>query len=158
MTTRDDILEQLRVIEDPEIPALNVVDMGIVRDVQIDDLGIRVVITPTYSGCPAMRLIEERILSLLDGKGYGDVSVQTTLAETWTTDWMSDDVKRKLTQYGIAPPLCGAGSGAAPPASVGCPFCESEDTELRTEFGSTACKALYYCNGCRQPFEHFKSI
>ena len=158
MTTREEILKHLAEVEDPEIPVLNVVEMGIVRDVRLDSRGVQVVITPTYSGCPAMHQIEERILSALEGKGYGDISVRTTFAEPWTTDWMTDEAKRKLTAYGIVPPGRGRTSVDAPPSSVSCPFCNSRNTELRTEFGSTACKALYYCDECQQPFEHFKSL
>jgi ring-1,2-phenylacetyl-CoA epoxidase subunit PaaD len=158
MTTRQEILERLAQVQDPEVPVLNVVEMGIVRDVEISSDGVRVLITPTYSGCPAMHAIEQRIVAALEGKGYGDISVKTTLAEAWTTDWMTDEARQKLNDYGIAPPQRGAQSSGGPPASVGCPFCDSANTELRAEFGSTACKALYFCSECRQPFEHFKCL
>ena len=157
MTTRDEILARLTQVQDPEVPVLNVVEMGIVRDVAIHASGVEVVITPTYSGCPAMHVIEQRILQVLADAGHEDVSVKTSFAEPWTTDWMTDEAKSKLKRYGIAPPQ-GSALGGPAPTSVECPSCESGETELRAEFGSTACKALYFCNGCLQPFEHFKCL
>jgi ring-1,2-phenylacetyl-CoA epoxidase subunit PaaD len=157
MTARDEIFAHLTQVQDPEVPVLNVVEMGIVRDVELVADSVQVVITPTYSGCPAMHVIEQRIVQTLAEKGYKNVSVKTSFAEAWTTDWMTDEARSKLKQYGIAPPLRGS-QGEVAPAGVECPSCESGDTELRAEFGSTACKSLYFCNDCRQPFEHFKCL
>lgn len=158
MTARDVVLAHLTEVPDPEVPVLNVVEMGIVRDVALEADSVTVVITPTYSGCPAMHAIEQRIVQTLNDRGYANVTVRTSFAEPWTTDWMTDEAKRKLERYGIAPPLQRSPVGEGPPPSVPCPLCGSNDTELRTEFGSTACKALYYCRGCNQPFEHFKCL
>jgi ring-1,2-phenylacetyl-CoA epoxidase subunit PaaD len=165
MLTRDDIFAVLDGVKDPEVPVLSVIELGVVRDVELDDArGVTVVVTPTYSGCPAMRVIEEDILSALRAHGVDDPRVRTTYAPAWTTDWLTDEAKRKLEAYGIAPP------GPAPSEDeelvplrrkadvVRCPYCKSANTELRSEFGSTACKSIRFCNACRQPFEQFKAI
>jgi ring-1,2-phenylacetyl-CoA epoxidase subunit PaaD len=164
MLTRDDIFAVLDGVKDPEVPVLSVIELGVVRDVSIDDAGaVTVSVTPTYSGCPALQAIEEDILSALRAHGVANARVRTTLAPAWTTDWLTDDAKRKLRAYGIAPPgRTPADEDRVPlrrrPEVVRCPYCESPDTELRSEFGSTACKSIRFCNGCRQPFEHFKAI
>jgi ring-1,2-phenylacetyl-CoA epoxidase subunit PaaD len=154
----------LREVLDPEVPALSVVDLGIVRDIRIDGGRVVVDVTPTYSGCPAMREIEREIVAALDRAGHADAAVRTIYSPAWTTDWISDDGRRRLREYGIAPP------GPAPeeselvaiatrrPAPVACPFCGSARTSLRSEFGSTACKSMMFCDECRQPFEAFKAI
>ena len=156
----------LRRVMDPEVPALSVVDLGIVRDVEVDGEGVTVVVTPTYSGCPAMRVIEQEIVGALSEAGFGEVTVRTVYWPAWTTEWISEEARERLRAYGIAPPgrvrdevtetLVTITAREAP--RVPCPFCGSADTAMRSEFGSTACKALLYCNACRQPFEHFKSI
>lgn len=155
----------LEEVTDPEIPVLNVVEMGIVRDVEIVDDRVVVKITPTYSGCPAMNAIELEIHKKLEEKGIKSFRVLTDYKEIWTTDWMTVNAKRKLKEYGIAPPdktdtnsenyLIGLKNSQK---VVPCPYCDSTNTELQSEFGSTACKAQYYCNNCEQPFEHFKCI
>lgn len=155
----------LEEVTDPEIPVLNVVEMGIVRDVEIEDNRVVVKITPTYSGCPAMNTIELEILKKLEEKGIKSFRILTDYKETWTTNWMTDNAKRKLKEYGIAPPdktdansenyLIGLKNSQK---VVPCPYCASTKTKLQSEFGSTACKAQYYCNNCEQPFEHFKCI
>ena len=161
--TRELVLAALDEVPDPEVPAISVVELGVVRDVEIDGSAITVVLTPTYSGCPAMRAIEQDVLAALRGRGWTDARVRTVYAPAWTTDWMTDAAREKLRAYGIAPP------GRVPreefvvlrrraAAPVACPFCGSTDTALRSEFGSTACKAVHYCNACRQPFEEFKAI
>lgn len=164
LLTRDDVFEILDGVMDPEVPVLSVVELGIVRDAQVDGTGVTVTITPTYSGCPAMRVIEEEITSALREHGLSPVRLETVYAPAWTTDWMSDDAKRKLQAYGIAPP---GGSHheslvtltrASAAERFRCPYCGSHDTTLRSEFGSTACKSICYCNGCQQPFEAFKSL
>ena len=151
---------------DPEVPALSVVELGIVRDVELAPDAVTVVVTPTYSGCPAMKMIEDDILAALRGHGYPDARVRTTFSPPWTTDWMTDEAKEKLRAYGIAPPGRAAPAAGelvpllrrAPAAPVACPFCGSPQTSLRSEFGSTACKAMHYCDACHQPFEEFKAI
>ena len=165
MLTRDDILALLDGVKDPEVPALSVIELGVVRDVEVDDARtVTVVVTPTYSGCPALQVIEDDILTALREHGVADARVRTTYAPPWTTDWMTDDAKAKLEAYGIAPP------GQAPAANedlvplrrkadvVTCPYCKSGNTKLRSEFGSTACKSIRFCNACHQPFEQFKAI
>ena len=161
-TTKEQILAYLSEVKDPEIPVLDVVEMGIVRDVRLDGDTLRVDITPTYSGCPAMKAIEEEIVRAMKAKGFADVVVHTVFNEAWTTDWMTNEAKRKLSAYGIAPPEKTSDESWRPfqqtPKTVACPFCGSEATTLTSEFGSTACKALRYCTTCQQPFEHFKCI
>ncbi len=160
--TRDNIIDILTRIPDPEVPAINIVELGVVRDASMEGDKVNVTITPTYSGCPAMKMIEDQIYALLQQEGFTEVSIKTVFSPAWTTDWLSDEAKRKLKEYGIAPP------GKTSPQQfalfapgqrqVDCPFCDSANTTLKSEFGSTACKALYYCNSCQQPFEHFKCI
>lgn len=136
----------LEGVQDPEVPVVSVVDLGIVREVRPD----RVVLTPTYTGCPATSVIERMVRAALDAAGLGAVSIETTLSPPWTTDWISEEGRRKLREYGIAPPTP-AGEGAVP-----CPQCGSADTEEISRFGSTPCKALWRCRACAEPFDHFK--
>ena len=154
-------------VMDPEVPVLSVTELGIVRDVALDDAGrVTVTVTPTYSGCPAMRVIEEEILAALAAAGFPDAEVRTVYQPAWTTDWIPAEAREKLRAYGIAPPgPRDADEGAAGLVpllrrreTVPCPYCGSRDTELRSEFGSTACKSTLVCNACRQPFEQFKAI
>ena len=161
--SREAILAILDDVPDPEVPVLSVVDLGIVRDVEIAGDGVTVVVTPTYSGCPAMRVIEDEIVRALKAHGIHDARVRTVYSPAWTTDWLSADAKRRLEEYGIAPPGPSAADAELVPlrrraAPVRCPFCRSPRTRERSEFGSTACKALWYCEECRQPFEAFKAI
>ncbi|MBN2732345.1 MAG: phenylacetate-CoA oxygenase subunit PaaJ [Balneolaceae bacterium] len=161
--SKKEIWRWLQEVTDPEIPVLNVVEMGIARDVTIDEEKIIIKITPTYSGCPAMSAIEKEIKVKLAEKGVENFEVKKDFSETWTTDWMTEEAKAKLKDYGIAPP----GKTTADDdflkslkstKVIPCPYCESLDTELQSEFGSTACKAQYYCHDCDEPFEHFKCI
>jgi len=155
------ILKILEQVKDPEIPVLNVVEMGIVRGAKLQDETLVVTITPTYSGCPAMQEIENEILSTLKDAGYNNSKVRTSFTEPWTSDWMTSEAKQKLKDYGIAPPGAAAGDSLVifpKPSAVPCPFCDSSKTELRTNFSSTACKSLHYCKACEQPFEQFKAI
>lgn len=150
----------LERVPDPEIPVLSVVDLGIVREVRSLEPGIEVVITPTYSGCPAMETIRAAIRDALQAEGFEPVQVRTVLDPPWTTDWMSEAGRERLAAYGIAPP---AGSAPAVGARkvqwhVRCPHCGSMDTRMVSEFGSTACKALHQCRACLEPFDHFKPI
>ena len=160
--TKEQIIEYLEEITDPEIPVVNIVELGIVRDAHTKSDSVQVDITPTYSGCPAMRVIENAILSILKEKGFENVSVKTIFSPPWTTDWLTEEAKQKLKDYGIAPPEKGEKLNWMPFSNVNkkvnCPFCDSNQTELTSQFGSTACKSLYYCNNCQQPFEHFKCI
>lgn len=134
---------------------LDIVEMGIARRIDIDDDSVTVLITPTYSGCPAMNAIEMEIRSTLTEHGFDDVKVQKDFSEAWTTEWMTPEARQKLSGYGIAPPGI-INSQELKDRIVKCPYCGSEHTELQTEFGATACKAQYFCNDCDQPFEHFK--
>ena len=141
-------------VVDPEIPVLTIEDMGIVRRVEVTTDGVEVDITPTYSGCPAMDRIRDDIVEALTAAGFGPVNVHTVYSPAWTTDWMSEDGRRKLAAYGIAPP------GRVESASVAilCPRCASEHTREVSEFGSTACKALMVCASCGEPFDRFKEL
>lgn len=149
-------------VADPEIPVVTIDDLGILRDVTVSDDGrIEVTITPTYSGCPAVDAIRAEVHRVLAEHGFAGAAVRTVLAPAWTTDWISDEGRRKLADFGIAPPgrRCGAGAGGVAPVElVRCPCCGSADTRLLSRFGSTACKALRVCNRCREPFDHFKPL
>lgn len=147
-------------VYDPEVPVLSVVDLGIVRDITHDDGQVEITITPTYSGCPAMDMIAATIKMFLLSNGYKTVKVKQVLSPAWTTDWMTEKGKQKLEQYGIAPPnarqqVCNNDLFAAHEA-VQCPKCHSWHTHRISEFGSTACKALYQCDECLEPFDYFK--
>ena len=139
----NDVLDVLRRVPDPEIPAVSIVDLGIVREVRND----AVVITPTYTGCPATLAIEKSIRAALDASGHGDMRIETVLTPPWTTDWISEEGREKLRAYGIAPPSRNAAS---------CPLCRSGHVEEVSRFGSTPCKALYRCKDCGEPFDLFK--
>lgn len=159
-------LERLRrvlsTVVDPEIPVLTIEDLGILRDVETDDDGgVTVTVTPTYSGCPAMDMVGSEIRRVLGDAGYDAVTIRQVLDPAWTTDWMSEAGRRKLLEYGIAPPSEAAGKrvllGLDDP-EVACPQCGSVTTEKLSEFGSTACKALWRCRDCLEPFDYFKCI
>ena len=144
-------------VVDPEIPVLTIADLGVLRDVTVDEGRIEVTITPTYSGCPAMNMITLEIELALEREGFRDSKVRTVLAPAWTTGWMSEAGRRKLREYGIAPPQAGSSRRALfGKDEVACPQCGSDDTEVLSEFGSTACKALWRCKACREPFDYFK--
>jgi ring-1,2-phenylacetyl-CoA epoxidase subunit PaaD len=160
-TTVREVWALLETVQDPEIPVLSVVDLGIARDVQIRDGRVVVVITPTYSGCPAMNTIERDIRSTLAEHGIEDFDIETRLAPAWTTDWLTDEAREKLRAFGIAPPEHATGDKRAllgEAATPACPVCGSRSTERISEFGSTACKALYRCLDCREPFDYFKCV
>lgn len=140
-------------VPDPEIPAVSVLDLGIVRAIEAD----RVTITPTYTGCPATLAIEQAIRAALDDAGFAHVAIETTLSPAWSTDWISEEGREKLRAYGIAPPPKGAGASALKnDAPAQCPRCGSADTEEISRFGSTPCKALWRCKACAEPFDRFK--
>jgi ring-1,2-phenylacetyl-CoA epoxidase subunit PaaD len=145
-------------VVDPEIPVLTIADLGVLRDVSVTDDGrIEVAITPTYSGCPAMNMIALEIELALEREGFRDPKVRTVLSPAWTTDWMSEQGRQKLREYGIAPPSAASSRRALfGVQEVACPQCGSSNTELLSEFGSTACKALWRCKTCREPFDYFK--
>jgi ring-1,2-phenylacetyl-CoA epoxidase subunit PaaD len=143
---------------DPEVPVLTIDDLGILRDVSVEGEVVEVVITPTYSGCPAMEAIRADLVEALRAAGFAQVSVRTVLSPAWTTDWMSDDGKRKLHEYGIAPPHPRPTGPVLLALSVRCPQCGSPDTLELSRFGSTACKSLWACNACREPFDYFKPL
>ncbi len=160
---RERLFEILGTVPDPEVPVISVVELGIVRDaVQRADGVVEVTITPTYSGCPAMFEIERDIRSALEAEGVTAVEITTVLSPAWTTDWIPETAREKLRRYGIAPPGRADDGGlvtlvrARPP--VQCPWCGSRNTTLKSEFGSTACKAIHVCRDCRQPFDEFKAI
>ncbi len=149
----------LRDVRDPEVPVLSILDLGIVRDVQITPAGeATVVITPTDSGCPAMDVIGMNIRMALAGRGFSKVDIRMQLSPAWTTDWMSAEGRQKLKEYGIAPParMAGDSLGLFEEDTIACPRCDSADTRLVSNYGATACKAMYQCNTCHEPFEHFK--
>src|SRR6202012_869649 len=157
----------LEEVNDPEVPVLSVVDLGIIRDVrtidgsdEADGSAIEIILTPTYSGCPAMDVIRMNIRMKLMEHGFGDIRLTTVLSPAWTTDWMTESGKEKLKAYGIAPPL--PSQQVCNPAwfrreeAIECPHCHSYHTAMISEFGSTACKALYRCEDCKEPFDYFK--
>ncbi len=157
---REEIYNILDQVPDPEIPVLTIADLGILRDVQVDDHGhVVVYITPTYNGCPAMDMITVNIRAALESAGITDVDVVSLLEPAWTTDWISASGRQKLLAYGIATPAESTTdssflTGKAP--AVACPLCGSENTTLVSRFGSTPCKALYKCSDCLEPFDYFK--
>jgi ring-1,2-phenylacetyl-CoA epoxidase subunit PaaD len=162
LLSRVEVLAILNEVMDPEVPVLSVVELGIVREVEVGDDRVTVTITPTYSGCPAMSVIEQDIAAALSARGIERVEIRTKYSPAWTTDWIPAAARERLRAYGIAPP--GPADHDAPiaigrrRASVRCPYCGSARTELRSEFGSTACKAIHVCRECQQPFEEFKAI
>ncbi len=160
LTTKH-IKQLLSEIPDPEIPAISIIDLGIVRSVEWDGNVCTIMITPTYSGCPAMKVIEENIREKLQKEGVENISIELTYSPAWTTDWISDTAKEKLRAYGIAPPLHSSvdkGLLFGKTKEIPCPLCNSKNTELISQFGSTACKALYRCKDCKEPFDYFKCL
>jgi ring-1,2-phenylacetyl-CoA epoxidase subunit PaaD len=156
-----DIFSFLEEIPDPEIPVISIVELGVIRHVKPLDKEVEIEITPTYSGCPAMKQMEDDIVSLLTAKGYEKVSIKTTYTPAWTTDWISDAAREKLRKYGIAPPQGTTVDKAVlmgKEKHIKCPRCGSLNTKLVSQFGSTACKALYKCADCLEPFDYFKCI
>lgn len=159
--TVEHIVDLLQEVKDPEIPVLTIADLGILRGVELTDNLITITITPTFTGCPAMRTIEEEISLLMKREGFPNFKIRTVMSPPWSSDWISEEGRRKLNDYGIAPPSQSTAThlealltGVQNP--VTCPFCNSTETSLTSAFGSTPCKALHYCNGCQQPFEEFK--
>ena len=147
---REQILDWLSEVEDPEIPVLTIMDLGIVRDVECDD-AVTVSLTPTYSGCPATEAIESSVVAALEERGVSNVLIKRVLSPPWTTDWITEEGRNKLRVYGIAPP-------ERRDRPIACPRCGSDNSEVVSEFGSTACKASYKCLDCLEPFEYFKCL
>lgn len=160
--TSEEVMGWLSEVTDPEVPVLSIIDLGIVRNVELTGSAempaVKVTITPTYSGCPAMDVIAIGIRMALAGRGVKQVTIEPQLSPAWTTDWMTEEGKIKLREYGIAPPNRKAfqALGLFEEDKVVCPRCNSEETELVSQFGPTSCKALYKCISCKEPFEHFK--
>jgi ring-1,2-phenylacetyl-CoA epoxidase subunit PaaD len=154
---RDHIWQIAAQVVDPEIPVLTIADLGVLRSVEVKDGKVDVAITPTYSGCPAMNMIALEIKLALETEGIRDASVHLVLSPAWTTEWLSEEGRRKLLAYGIAPPAKAHGRRAlfAQPEIV-CPQCGSRETQMISEFGSTSCKALWRCKTCGEPFDYFK--
>ncbi len=158
--TTENIWSILNTVTDPEVPVLTILDLGIVRDVKVEERNVEIVITPTYSGCPAMDVISMNIRMTLLQQGISNISIKQILSPAWTTDWMTEAGKQKLKAYGIAPPqykqaVCEPELFGKEEA-IQCPLCNSYNTRLVSQFGSTACKALYQCNDCKEPFDYFK--
>lgn len=160
MVNKERIWELMEEVFDPEIPVLTIVDLGVVRDIIEINNSWKITITPTYSGCPAMKTIEDDIIEKLNEHGVNNVSVELVLAPAWTTDWLSESGKRKLKKYGIAPPVDEVDKSVlfADPPTVSCPKCDSKNTKMISQFGSTACKAHYQCQDCLEPFDYFKCL
>ena len=155
-TATETAWDVVAAVPDPELPFIDIAELGILRNVETDASGkVTVTITPTYSGCPAMKAIEDSISQELERAGYDDVTIDMVFSPAWTTDWLSDEAKRKLESHGIAPP---APSETAHTTEVLCPQCASGETKVVSVFGSTACKALRVCSSCGEPFDRFKSL
>jgi len=152
-----DLLEE---VSDPEVPVLSVVDLGVVREVSIQDEQVYITITPTYSGCPAMKTMEDDIRKKLAEHQVQKVIIETVLSPAWTTDWLSENGRYKLKEYGIAPPENEVDKSVlfSEPTRVPCPKCDSTNTRMISQFGSTACKAHYQCNSCKEPYDYFKCL
>ena len=157
--TLDQIWQALNTISDPEIPVVSLVELGIVRDVQLDGYAVIVTITPTFAGCPAMHHMREEIFAKLRAIGVEKIEVRTSLNPPWTSEWLSDEVRAKINQFGIAPPPHHTGDIEIKlKEAVACPYCGSQDTMLDNLFGPTLCQSLHYCRACRQSFQRFKPL
>ena len=152
------VWERLSMIPDPEIPVITIVELGVVRDVQWDGETLKIFITPTYTGCPAMQLFVAEIQAAMHDQGFDKLEVIHVYSPSWTTDWLSVEAKEKLRKYGIAPPVLKTSemNSFEEVGNIPCPRCGSENTNLKSQFGATACKSLHTCNDCHEPFEYFK--
>lgn len=153
MVSVEQVRAQLRTVLDPELPVVDIVELGLVREIEVRAGRVRVSLTPTYSGCPAWPVIQADVAEALEQ--FGEVELVTVHAPPWTTDWVSESAHQKLRAAGIAPPNCRAGGPEAP---VACPLCDSHDTVRQSEFGATACKSLWRCRSCAEPFELLKVL
>jgi len=160
MVTASYIWELLEEVSDPEVPVLSVVDLGVARQVEVNEQSITITITPTYSGCPAMKTMEDDIRKKLSDHHIENVTINTVLSPAWTTDWLSEKGRIKLKEYGIAPPEHEVDKSVlfSEPTKVPCPKCGAIDTRMVSQFGSTACKAHYQCNTCKEPYDYFKCL
>ncbi len=159
MLTEQDIWTLLEEVADPELPTVNLVEMGIVREVAVEDERVIVTITPTFSGCPALHTMQGDIVMRLQEAGLKDVEVKVTLSPPWTTEWISEGAREKLKQFGLAPPPHHDGDfELVLMEAVACPYCGSKNTLLRNPWGPTPCRAIYTCNACQQGFEQFKPL
>lgn len=162
MLTSVEIEKILSEIPDPEIPVINIKELGILRKVKVEGGKVLITVTPTYSGCPAMRLIEDQIKEVLHENKIESFEVKSVLSPAWTTDWITDEAKQKLEDYGIAPPEKGSPNKSLldpfGPKDIRCPHCKSKNVKMVSQFGSTACKAHYKCIECLEPFDYFKCI
>jgi ring-1,2-phenylacetyl-CoA epoxidase subunit PaaD len=160
MVTASYIWELLEEVSDPEVPVLSVVDLGVARQVEVNEQRITITITPTYSGCPAMKTMEDDIRKKLSDHHIENVTINTVLSPAWTTDWLSENGRIKLKEYGIAPPEHEVDKSVlfSEPTKVPCPKCGAIDTRMVSQFGSTACKAHYQCNTCKEPYDYFKCL
>ena len=158
--SKESIYQLLAQVPDPEIPVVNIIEMGMIRDVIVTPKKVEVFLCPTYSGCPAMDMIESMVKEKLLASGFLNVLVTLVYKPAWTTDWMNAQTKEKLRAFGIAPPVGKVLSKKSLLANetVACPQCRSENTKIKSMFGSTACKALYTCSDCLEPFDYFKGI
>jgi len=157
--TLDAIWSVLEDVKDPEIPAVSVVEMGIVRDVAIEGNRVIVTITPTFSGCPALQVMQEDVISRVRQLGVTEVETRIVLSPPWTTEWITEEARAKLRSVGLAPPPHHTGDlSLALMEMVACPYCGSKNTSVRNTFGPTLCRAIFYCNACQQPFEQFKPL
>ncbi len=153
------IWQALAEVVDPEIPVVSLVEMGIVREVKLHNQSVTVTITPTFSGCPALHVMQQDIVAQLQKLGYASVSVDTVLSPPWSSDWITDEGRRKLKAFGLAPPQRHGGNIAITfYEPVTCPYCDSANTSVKNEFGPTLCRAIYFCHNCQQPFEQFKPL
>jgi ring-1,2-phenylacetyl-CoA epoxidase subunit PaaD len=159
MVTKEHIWDALNQVADPEIPLVSLVEMGIIRDVDVKGHNVIVTMTPTFSGCPALEVMEKDIKNELIKLGLDQVSVEMTFDPPWSSDWIADSAREKIKTIGIGPPKVHGGDFAAILIDpVCCPYCESDNTTLKNSFGSTPCRMIYYCNNCQQPFEQFKPL
>ncbi len=162
MLSKEEIWHCLAEIPDPDIPVINITELGLVRNVDIHNDKVTISVTPSYSGCPAMQFFKTEIVSALKNKGINEVEVKTVYSPSWTTDWISSVTREKMRKYGIAPPekvsLNKPALFSENKKEMHCPWCNSNETTRTSQFGSTPCKALWFCNSCLQPFEYFKCI
>lgn len=160
MVTEEQVYHYLKEVFDPEIPVLTLVDLGVVREIELTDNACHVKISPTYSGCPAMKVMEEDIIEKLSEKGLKNITVELVLSPAWTTDWITEEGREKLREYGIAPPEDEVDKNVlfSKPTVVPCPKCGSTNTKMISQFGSTACKAHYQCQDCLEPYDYFKCL
>ncbi len=157
--TPQHVWDALSLVPDPEIPVVSITDMGMVREVEVQEGQVSVTFTPTFSGCPALHVIRQSIVDAVRDLGVQDVHVQSTLTPPWTTDWIQEDARERLRQYGIAPPApAGDQLITLDPEPTRCPRCHSLNVRMTASFGPTLCKRLYVCDACKEPFEGFKSV